>query len=300
MITRIFLTLAFSTLTYTTVFSQSPTELLNSLPPTSEVPAPEFNVENKYIFRIDSINHQLIIVSQPRHPVTKQPHFDQQLFEIPLSQLNAQSLKIQKDEFKDEALSLSITLTEGQNDVIVYWVRDDNIVSIQSQKNVILRPWPNDEQTHSRLLEATDSFTSQLTSNTESPEMAAIAAPTFKYGTSQVTMIGTKDLDGKLNDGYYLAHALEQPPVYQNSKDLASSIRNLKKIIANQLRKADRTIVPKTPVFIYVDESGAITSTYAVYEDTEEIRDMPTIVIANFKPGLLHESPVKCKIVFIM
>ena len=270
-------------------------ERFNDLPPTVIVRAPEFDVEKKYSVNIDSANKLLIIQDYRRDPKNKQPHFDQLIYEIPLTDLSLGSFRVAKDVADNSLLNLKIGTSANKTTIIGYFLRNDNVVAIQSQDILELGPWTFSDETEKELKEIVNLISINIPDKSYKTNLFSLTKSLHKYNSEIVQTIGPIDSDKRLSDGYFYALGLDAPPLYSGSKNELASVSKLSKDIRKALKTIESSSQASTPTFVYINVSGQIESIYFFGPEIYKSNDIDLSDFDSFSPGKNGTETVKSK-----
>ncbi|WP_235299734.1 hypothetical protein [Portibacter marinus] len=288
-------TIWFCTIAYTSLFAQSNIDLINSLPITGTVRAPDFDIVREYFASIDTIRNTLYLNDYRFHPENETPHFHQLMYEIPIANIYAKGISVEQS-FEDSKTVLYIKMKSNKNfpTFACYWFYEDELVCAQLQGSLVLGPWDYTTANFEELQNIVSKLKSQFhNSEVKDDDKPKSAGMIFKYGSERAKMMGNKDLDGKLHDEFYLADALINKPTYKNKKSFNTTIQQINKEITKSIDP------PKKYKFIHVlniDENGEVIS-YQSLSNYQEIKKT-TLNFERFKPAEIAGENVKSKIVF--
>lgn len=273
----------------------------NDLPPTLTYRMPEFDVENKYQVSIDSANQIMIIQDRGRKPDTKQLHFHQLIFEIPLSDLSLGSFRVAKKMDDSTRLRISIGTKKNRPTITSYMVNEDMVATVSAMDVMVLGDWNYSKQLESELKQAVRNFTGTIAD--QSYETNFYTRGKFystKYTAENVIFTGPKNPDKSLALGYYFGPSLERPPRYEKTKTNANSDFKLLSDIKKELKRLGISRIEKMPVFININETGQIESLFFPNLSIELNRQFDKRNLASFSPGLNANVAVKCKLLLIV
>ena len=257
-----------------------------------------FDVVKKYVFSIDSINKVLIIQDLRKSPDTKEFHFDQLIYEIPLVDLGAGSFKIAKDADDADLLNFTIGTIHNKLSINWYFLRYDEVVAIQVSDLLGLGQWPYSKQLESDFKSIILMLKAHFNDKANSTKFDREGRMVFKYTSSIVTAIGAKDSLKAFTDGYYYPASLESPPYY--SKNQALSDSRLKKDLKSELKRNNIQLGSRAPVFIRVGSNGKIESTYFPDLSFADNKKIDINQFELFNPGKESGGPVKSKYLLIL
>jgi len=294
----IILAIALFTLFSAHLRGQNFLEKLNALPPSIVVRAPEFDIEKKFIFSIDSINKVLIIQELRRSPDTKEFNIDQIVYEISLNDLSAGSFRVSKNPADKTLLKFKIGTINNKLSIIQYFLRYDEVVLIQKQDIIELGPWHYSEQLDSAFRKIIPMIGANLSDKSYSTNLFREPRIVFKYYTDRVVGIHSIDSFKAFKDGYYYAASLKNPPSY-SKKDNSSNERLLRNI-KSEIKRIDIPRQERNPVFIRIDSNGELES---IYFPDLSMADNKKIELKNFDhfyPGNDSVANVKSKLLLIL
>lgn len=292
------LIITFFFLFHSHLFGQKFLDRLNALPPSIVVKAPEFDVDKKFIFNIDSLNKVLIIQDIRRNPETKEFNIDQIIYEIPLNDLSVGSFKAVRNPDDKTMINLKIGTVNNKLSIIQYFLRYDEVVAINILDILQLGSWNYSEQFASDFKEIIPKITENLSDKSYSTNFFQPVKSLYKFYTDRVIAIGLRDSLKEFKDGYYYAASLTNPPCY--SKNITSSNSRLLKNIKTELKRNDIPIKNRHPVFIRINSNGVIES---IYLPDLSLADNQKIAINNIdqlNPGNDSGVKVKSKILLIL
>jgi len=295
---RIILIIPFLFLFNAHLFGQRFLDKLNALPPSLVEKAPEFDIDKKFIFSIDSTNKVFIIQDIRRNPETKEFNIDQIINEIPLNDLSAGSFKSVRDQYDKSIINLNIGTVNNKLSIIQYFLRYDEVVAINILDILQLGPWRYSEQLESDFKEIIPMVTESMSDKSYSTNYFRPVRNLYKFNTNRVIAIGIRDSVKAFKDGYYYAAGLTNPPCY--SKDITFSNSRLLKKIKNELKRNDIAIKERNPVFIRINSNGVVES---IYLPDLSLSDNKKIAIKNvdqLNPGNESGVNVKSKILLIL
>jgi hypothetical protein len=268
---------------------------LYDLPATLIRSAPDFDVEVKYIFNLDSINDVLFVQAFARHPKSKEPHFHQFIYEIPLSELNAGSFLLVRKNVDNPELALKIMTTNSEARIIFYFISFDRLEFVQVCNTVGLGSWNYSAELESDLSGIITLLTERITNKAMSTDFSSNSKSMFVYQTENVIYDGQVHSDQELNSGYYFAGSLKNPSFYAGKKNLLSSNSALMKDLKSELKRLN---VPKKnpiPVCINVDQTGKIESVFFLNQPSAVNRKVNLQNFKTFSPGNNGLQNVKTK-----
>lgn len=279
------------------LLGQESLRLFNDLPATSLVEASEFNVASKYNIYVDETMNLLLIRDEKKNLQTGQMDFVQLMHEIPIDHLSKSSFIMEHDADLNE-LRLKIKLHNNVPQIHTYWMSEGEIVSIVCLSKLGLGPWKYSEDLEKKLKLMADDLRKnygRVTTQEENPYEFGKAV--YKYGNKRATMIGKKQLDGKLNNNYYFPYAITTPPQFKKQKDLKLVEQAIKKSIKKQL-SIKAGALSGTPVFVYLDENGKQESIFIAAKG--KFNQKEKINLDEFISGGKNNGiAVKCKFVIL-
>lgn len=227
--------------------SQNDLQKFNQLPHTIEVRAPEFNTEKKYFFKMDTINHSLII-QDLRMSKDGTVHFYQFLHEIPLGELNSESFKIQKDF---DEITIDISSAPDKISIMTYMFQEGKVSSIQASNTISLGNWTYSDHLFSQIEQAIKTISATLPQG--SPTMATTKRipGKFKFIDKNVMQVNAHlDDDLRIWNAYHYAPIIDDNGQYLHPKIVESVKRALK-------AQNDPSPYP-IPVMVYTNAKGVI------------------------------------------
>lgn len=279
-------------------FGQKFLDRLNALSPSIVVKAPIFDVDQKFIFSIDSLNNVLIIQDIRRNPETKEFSIDQIIYEIPLNDLSAGSFRAAKDPDDKTIFNLKIGTVNNKLSIIQYFLRYHEVVAINILDILQLGSWPYSEQLESDFKEIIPLFTENLNDKSYLTNFFRPVKSLYKYYTNRVIAIGLRDSVKEFKDGYYYASSLTNPPGY--SKNGISPNSRLLKNIKSELKRNDIPIKKRNPVFIRINSNGTVESIYLPDLSLIDNQKIVTKNIDQLIPGNDFGVNVKSKMLLIL
>ncbi|WP_445752775.1 hypothetical protein [Polaribacter sp.] len=212
---KIFL-IVISTLFSIQIFGQKDLELLNKLPETEEIRAPEFNTVAKYNICVDSL-YKKIYIQDIRKSRDGMLHFYQWLYELPLI-----NLKFEPKITDDNEISIEISSSSSTNNFINYWFQDNKISSISNQKVIKLGNWKHTDKNMQSIKECARKLSDYFSTFTI-PQKTPIDSEsgTFKYVADNVTKLKVKMDDDKKIDTY-----LFDPFFDENNRSKSTQLLN--------------------------------------------------------------------------
>lgn len=296
---KIIMSVLLSGITFTNYrFGQELLNRLNSLPPTTVQRAPEFDVEKKYIFSIDSINNLLFVQDFGRKPDSREEHPIQTIFEIPLSDLNVGSFLVSKGSTNIE-LSLSIGTTNNKTSIIQYWLRNDQIVAIMAHDVLRLGTWIYTDMLELELLKISKQFADMIPNKSGQTKFSGMKS-IYKYASEKAIAIGQKDTVKELNSGYYYVSSLKNPSYYADKKDFESSNIKLLRDLKTELKKVTDISSGPDPVFVNVSNTGTIESIFFLNQTSNVNRKIDLNSLKTFNPGNDGAQNIRSKILLII
>jgi len=294
----IILTLTFFSLFNAHLIGQNFLDRLNALPPSIVVKAPEFDVDKKFVFSIDSLNKVLIVQELSRKPDTREFNIIQIIYEIPLNDLSAGSFRAAKDPDNQTLFNFKIGTIKNKQSIIQYWLSYDEVILIKTQDLLSIGNWLYSEQLESELRKIIPMIAEKLSDKSYSTNLFHPGKSVVKYHTSSVVGIKKVDSVKPYDDGYYYAASLKNPPSY--SKNNPSSNGKLLRNIKTELKRDGIELQKRNPVFIRVDANGAIES---IFFPDLSMAENKKIELKNFEhliPGNDSISSVKSKFLLIL
>lgn len=280
-------------------FGQEFLNRLNRLPPTTVQRAPEFDIEKKYIFSIDSINNLLFVQDFGRKPDSYEEHPIQTIFEIPLADLNKGSFLVSKSSANIEFLSLSIGTTNNKTSIIQYWLRNDQIVAIMAHDFLRLGTWSYTDLLESELIGISKLFMEIIPNKSGLTKFSGMRT-IYKYASEKAIAIGQKDTVKELNSGYYYVCSLKNPSFYAGKKNFESSNIKLTRDLKAELEKVTDKISSSNPVFVNVGNTGKIESIFFLNQTINENKNIDLNNLRTFNPGNDGAQNVKNKILLVI
>lgn len=282
--------------------AQTIVDNLNSLPSTQIEKAPVFDIEKKYFFSLDSINMLLIIQEIHRKPDSKELHFDQMIYEIPLNDLSIGSYRVVKKDNNKSLLKFKIGTVRNKSSIIRYWLRDNNVVLIESLGILTMGAWDYSEKLEKELSNIVKSIIS-VTPNKSYETNIFIKSGIknyWKYKAESVTMFGGDVINKVLNDGYYYNSSIKNPALYSNTKSLNRSNLKLINEIKQELKKNNIVEFGRTPVLIQVDKVGNIESIFIANLSNDQNKAFDISNFSSFSPGNDGEENLKARIILVI
>jgi len=257
-------------------------QILNNLPPTIEVRAPEFNISKIYYFKVDTLNNNLII-QDLRSSKQGDIHFYQWLYEIPLNTLNKESFKVSKG-FDNE---LQLEISSKNNLILSYMFQNGKVVSINGINKIVLGDW-NYSTTFSSLLEENvKTVSSNLPINSSNAEKLEKFSQKFKFIGENVQAINAKiDTDLTIGNGYYLGQM----------EDVKFNRNKLK----NALKEKNISYSTPLPIIIYADKNGNIESIFVHAKPYEKDVQIDLSNFKALKPLIFEKNNVPAKYIFLL
>lgn len=292
-ISCLFLAIAFSV----RVNGQGSITLFNALPPTEITAAPRFDVKKKYYAKVDTFQNLIMIYDYRSSPNKRVKHFNQMVYQVPLSQLSTNSIFI--DEiFEDDHKKCYLKFkTIGQDtDIFHYWISQQEVVCIQAMDVLSIGPWTSTPEMNSILQGVIDSLNTDYISSHEKVDKYKMAKIVYKYGSDRVTMIGRKDLDGKLYNDFHFVRALDKIPLYGKHKKYDEVYNSLLHLMVRKNRKVLSKLDVALAVFIYLNERGDVESIFQLSNGPEIVLDF---IDSKFLPGVKNGKEVKTTIVLV-
>ena len=281
----------------TTLMGQSSIQMMNALPATEIVKAPVFNVVKKYFAKVDTVQNTLFIYDYRSNPKNKASHFHQLIYEIPFDELSQTSIYI--DQIIDDGTKIYLKLNTIGNEATItqYWINENELVCIQVQDELSLGPWESTPDLQTKMKNLIDSINDDFITSKEKVNKYIPSKTIFKYGTDKVTMIGIKDLDGKLYSNYFLAQMTDKPPLYNGTKNFSRTIQKLKREVNKNrnLQHVDRN--EKLFYVVNISDNGNIDSVFCI-TNTNSTKLEP-VTLEKFIPAHKGDEKVKSKIVLI-
>ena len=281
------------------IYGQSITDQLNKLPPTLVERAPEFDIEKKFDFSFDSINNLLIIQEIHRKPDTKEIHFYQTIYEIPLSDLAIGSFRVAKDPYDDSKLVLKIGTVKDRASIIYYSIGTEEVILIQTQGEINLGSWNYSEDlkneinnTLKALIELVPNKSYETNIFVKTGEVGG-----YKYLSERVTFPSATVNNKVLNDDYYYSSSLKSPTFYSGTNNEYSSNLKFGKDLKTELIR-NNIQIGKSPVLIHIDENGILKSLFVMNLSNEENRKLDLSKFSNFSPGNDGSGNLKTKYLF--
>lgn len=257
-------------------------QLLNDLPPTIEVRAPEFNTLKTYYFKVDTLNKKLII-QDLRSSQKGNIHFYQWLYEIPLNTLNKDSFKVKKG-FDNE---LQLVISATKNSILTYMFQNGKVVSISGFNKIILGDWNYSADFSALLKNEIETISNNLPLASSNSEKSGNIPQKFKYIGDNVQAINAKmDTDLTIGNGYYVGHIGDTN--FKSNK------------LKNALKEQNIDVRTSLPIIIYADKNGTIES---IFVDNKPYDKYCQIDLSNFKPLkplILENNNVPAKYVFLL
>jgi hypothetical protein len=257
-------------------------QILNNLPPTIEVKAPEFNTLKTYYFKVDSINNNLI-VQDLRSSKKGDIHFYQWLYEIPLNKLNKDSFKVSKD-FENK---LQLVISSNNNSILSYMFQDGKVISISGVNNINLGNWNYSTNLSTIIKNDIETVTNNLPITTSDSEKSKNISREFKYNGNNVQAINAKmDTDLTIGNGYYLGQI----------GDINFKSKKIKKALKNQNINHNFPL----PIIIYADKNGNIESIFIDNKPYEKFCQIDLSIFKQLKPLMFENNYVPAKYIFLL
>jgi hypothetical protein len=273
---------------------------LNKLPLTVLRRAPEFDVNTKYVFSVDSVHDLLVIQDVRRHPDTRQIHFDQMIYEIPLDDLSAGSFRAAYDPDDKKFYNFTIGTTDNKPTIIQYFLRDDQVVAILSQDILSLGSWNYTGELENELKEIVQLLVSAVPDKSYRTKLMGMANIFHKFNTARATAIGLRDSVKTLNGEYYYGPALKSPPYYGGAQNIDVSNAKLIRDLKKESKALGLVSESPSPVFVYVADDGKITSIYFPNLSTSGVAHPDVTKFRSFTPGSDGAANVKSKFLFVL
>lgn len=252
---------------------------LNDLPPTLEVKAPEFDTEKKYIFKIDLFQNNLVI-QDLRKSKDGKVHFYQWIYEIPLNQLNSESIQISKDTYNNNEISITIKVDTSCS-IMQYMFQDGKVSSIMTSGNLFLGNWAYSDSLYEGFVKRISTISASLPKQVSLSKKEYSLPQKFKYIAKNVTVFDANmDNDLSIGNGYYF----EQIPEKLNS----IIIKNIK----STLKQQNINYKYPLPVIVYTNREGLIESVFIGSQpyDTYTQIDLKKL---NSERNDLFDTPIK-------
>lgn len=257
-------------------------QILNDLPSTNEVRAPEFNTKKTYFFKVDTKNKKLI-VQELRSSKKGKIHFHQWLYEIPLNTLNKESFEV-SNSFNNE---LKIVIRTENNSILTYMFQYGKVVSIDVSNKIILGNWNYSKEFFALLQDKIETTTSHLPITTSDSRKSENNHQKFKYIGENVQAINAKmDTDLTIGNGYYFGQI----------EDVNFNSKKLKKALKEQNIKHNTLL----PVTIYADKNGNIESIFVTNKPYEKYFKIDLSKFKPLKPLMLENKNVPAKYIFLL
>lgn len=278
--------------------SQEALSKFNNLPSTNTVRAPEFDVVRKYSMSFDKNMNLLLIKEFNFGSETNLPHSIQRMYEIPTVSLSLSSFMVEIDEASNE-INIRILLNNTQPQLHEYWMHNTEVVSILNRSNLYLGPWKYSKELEKSLSEIVNQIGEYYAkASTIESSLQGTKKSVYKYGSERATLIGEKDLDGKLNGEYYFPYSITDPPQFQNYKNLTLAEKAIKKSIVKQMGTRSGEL-SGIPIFIYLDQNGKVESIFIGSDILSEFNEI--INLDEFQNGGKNEAEeVKCKFIILI
>jgi len=237
------------------------------IPPTKVIRAPEFDIQIKYLCKYDPVNNSLIIREISQEPVSGIFHFDQGILEVPIDELNQESIVIEDDTDDDQTPLLRLRIIHPTNSTkfTQYWMRENKIAFIQVRDEIHIGPWKKTDETMKVLENIKTSLinVSKLSPSRnkelsdKKPNIYAQPILRMKVQEKIVTTINIpKDPDPKLPNGYYMSQSIDVPPILVDTKNEKSSVQKFNKQLKEHLNKKGIKIAIETWIMVLIDEYG--------------------------------------------
>lgn len=181
------------------IYGQKDLDLLNKLPETEEIRAPEFNTVAKYNICVDSL-YRKIYIQDIRKSRGGKLHYYQWLYELPFI-----NFKFEPKITDDNEISITISSQSSEKNFINYWFQDNKISSISNQKVIKLGNWKNTDKNLERIKECTKKLSEYFSTFTITQETPIDSeSGTFKYVADNVSKVNLKMDDDKKIGAYVL------------------------------------------------------------------------------------------------
>jgi hypothetical protein len=251
------------------------------VPPTTIIRSPEFYTHHTYFSKYDSINNSLIIRLVSKDPQSGVFHFDQGFFEVPIDELNANSLVIEEDIDEEQTPVLKLRIIHPINSPAYtqYWVRDNKIAFIQVRDEIDLGPWRKSDETTAAIgnLKLKLETVAKLNPNKKveligkKPNIYAQPTLIMKVQEATVSTINiSRDRDPLLPDGYYMRQSVDKPPILIGSKNEEASIHSLNRKLKTFLKAKGIKVSPDAWLRILIDADGSTRLIQIVPRNMEE------------------------------
>ena len=257
-------------------------QILNNLPSTKEVKAPEFNTSKTYYFKVDSSNKTLII-QDLRSSKKGEIHFYQWLYEIPLNKLNKDSFKVSKD-IENE---LQLVISSNNNSILSYMFQDGKVISISGVNRILLGNWNYSKNLSDLLKNDIETVSNNLPVTSSNSEKSENSSLKFKYIRNTVRAINAKmDTDLTIGNNHYLGQI--------------SDINFDSKKIKKALKKQNINYNSPLPIIIYADKNGNIESIFIDNKPYEKICQINLSDFKPLKPLIFENKNVPAKYIFLL
>ncbi len=212
--------------------------------------------------------------------------------------LSKSSFVVYNDRDLNE-LRLKINLPNNVPQIYNYWISESEIVSILCLSKLGIGPWEYSEELEEKLkIVAKDLGTQfgQITTKDKNPYELGKAV--YKYGNKRATMIGKKELDGKLNKDYYFPYSITSPPQHKKHKGLKFAEQAMRKSLKKQLGLKGGVMIG-APVFVYLDKNGKLESIFIAAKEGDKLKE--GVNLEEFRSGGKNNGKeVKSKFVMLL
>lgn len=212
--------------------------------------------------------------------------------------LSKSSFVVYNDRDLNE-LRLKINLPNNVPQIYNYWISEGEIVSILCLSKLGIGPWEYSEELEEKLkIVAKDLGTQfgQITTKDKNPYELGKAV--YKYGNKRATMIGKKELDGKLNKDYYFPYSITSPPQHKKHKGLKFAEQAMRKSLKKQLGLKGGVMIG-APVFVYLDKNGKLESIFIAAKEGDKLKE--GVNLEEFRSGGKNNGKeVKSKFVMLL
>ncbi len=257
-------------------------QILNNLPATNEVRAPEFNTLKTFYFKVDSINNNLII-QDLRSSKNGEIHFYQWLYEIPLKDLKKSSFKVSKG-FENE---LQLIISSKDTSILKYMFQNGKVVSISGVNRISLGNWDYSTDLSNILKNHIETVTVNLPIATSDSGKSENFLQKFKYIGNHVRAINAKmDKDLTIGNGYYLGQI----------ENTNFNVKKIKKALKTQNINYNFPL----PIIIYADKNGGIKSIFIGNKPYKKYFKIDLSTFKPLKPLIFKNNNVPAKYIFLL
>lgn len=273
---------------------------LNDLPPSAIQKAPFFDVEKKYLFSFDSTNNSLFVQALARNPKNLEAHVYQDIFEIPLADINAGSFLLLKKNDSSPKITLQIGTKNNKQSIISYLLIQNQVEMVQVRDVLSIGDWSYTEQLYSEIKDIINLLCDRFSDKSDSTTFSGLPRTVFKYFTDRIVAVGNLEPDRELNRGYYYVASLQKASFYDGKNNSINSNSALIKDLKTELRRLNGNLAVPTPVMINVDKSGQIESIFYLNQKNDVNRNINLKNFKSFNPGSFDSQNVKSKTLLII